>query len=176
VQEPDVEGGDVQVDDLIDWVALGAHHLVNGRQVRPGFHLDDRVAFAIEHVHILCVLQECAAHADDFLVVQHARQRKVRDHVRGGETVAEQVRVLAVLVVHDVANQHVAHAGVERCRLANHVDALHTRDVLADLRQKVIRRHSEWVVDVDDDGVAVQQRLHAIHAAAHQPRIDRVQV
>ncbi len=158
------------------WDGAGARGLVDRGQVRARLHLHHGVALAVEHVHVLAVLQERRAHGQRLLVVEHGAVAHVRLDVGGGERVLEQVGVGAVHVVHDLRDHDVADAAVEGGGLAHDVDPEDLVDAAGDRGEVVIGRHAQRVVDVDHQRLALAQLLDAGHAdplveqLRHQPR------
>ena len=101
---------------------LRAHRLGDRRKIWPGLHLDDSVAFVIEHAHIARALQKRPVGADRFLVVEHRAIGQERRNILRGEAVVEQIGILRMLVMDDIGDHHVADAPVERSGLAHDVD------------------------------------------------------
>ena len=75
-----------------------------------------------------------------------------------------------MLVVDDRRDHHVADVGVERRRLAEHVDAAQAIGLLGDLAQDVVGGQPERILDVDDHRVGRGQVADA------QPRVERRRV
>jgi hypothetical protein len=141
-------------------------HLVGRRQVRARLHLHHRVALAIEHVHVVAVLEERRAHGQRLLVIEDGAVLHERLDVTRDQRVAEHVRVRRVLVVDHLRDHDVADAAVERRGLAHDVDAAQLLDAQRDRCQVMVRRHAERVVDVDDHGTALGEAFDARHVDA----------
>jgi hypothetical protein len=76
-----------------------------------------------------------------------------------------------VLVVDDRGDHHVADVGVQRGRLAQHVDAAQVGRVDGHLAQQVVGGEAEGIVGVDDDRLAAGQDLGVDGAQARvEPR------
>ena len=170
MDDPEVERQLREVDRLADRVAVGVGDLVDRVAVRPGLHLHHRERLAVVEVEVGAVLQERALHRDRALVVEPAAEAQVRRDVVHAERVVEPVGRARVLVVDDGREHHVAHVGVQRRRLAEHVDAAQRRAVHRHLAQDVVGGQAERVVDVHDHALGRRQRL-GVHVA--EPRVDR---
>ena len=166
MDDAEVEGQVVEIEDFIVGVALGAEHLVNRGEVRARLHFDVGVALAVEDVHVLRVLQESSQHGDRLLVVEHRPVHQVGGYIGGGVAVGDQVGVVGVFIVHHVGDHHIADAPVEGGCLAEDVHAAHFAHMVGDLAEDIVRRHPQGVIDVEDQSLAVPQEVQPVPAQA----------
>ena len=159
MQNPDLEGRPVKIDDLIHGIPSRAHEFVDRRKIRSGFHFRIGVARIEEAFHVRLGLQKRAAHGERALVIEHVAVDGVARHIGGGEDIVEEIGVARVLVVNDVGNQHIADAPVERGCLADDVQAPQIARARSDAREQVIGGKTQGIVNVEDDGPAAPQTL-----------------
>jgi len=60
VQDAQIEGYTIKVDDFIDGMSLRAEKLIDGRKIRTSFHLDVGIPLTVNDIEHISILQERA--------------------------------------------------------------------------------------------------------------------
>src|SRR5581483_2826247 len=158
-----------EIDIFPGWITQQVLIFIDGVEVRAALHLHNGEIGLVVEVQILAVLQEGSFGRDGFLIIQDRAVDQVGLHLLRRKAVIQPIRVLAMFIHDNVRDHHVANAAVERGRLAKNVDAANLSLIFHNLAHHAVCRHTQRIIDVQHNGLALSQQIYIRHATA---RID----
>ena len=129
--------------------------LIYCREIRSGFHFHIGVAFTVNDIEHVSILQEGAEHRNGFLIVQNGAIVEIWRNVGGGEGVVKEIGVARVFVVDHVWQDNIAADAIQAGCFSHDVDSEDIAAVFSNFREQVVSGKSKRIVDIQDDRIAL---------------------
>ena len=159
VHDAEIKRQIVEIDNFIMGVALGAEHFIDGREVRAGFHLDIGIAFTVENIHVLGILQEGTQHGDGFLIIEHRAIDQIRSHICGCKTIGNQIRILGVLIVDHIGDHDIANDTIEGGGFSQDIYAQNIPGMFSNFAEDIIRGHPKRIINIENEGITLGEKI-----------------